>query len=185
MRKIIVFENITLDGFMSGLKGETDWAIRDKEVTQLATTGKNSVDMFLFGRVTYDLMAGFWPTAAGKAANQIFADLLNNTPKIVFSKTLKTANWENTKVINEISKEEVRKMKQSEGYDMMIFGSGTIVGELTNLGLVDEYQLMVNPVILGKGIPLFKDVKKKINLKLVKTKIFKNGIVLNYYQPEK
>ena len=185
MRKIIVFENVTLDGFMAGPKGELDWAIRDDEVTQYSKEGEASTDMFLFGRVTYEMMASFWPTPAGKSANPVFAGFLNNTPKIVFSTTLQTADWQNTEVSHELNKDGILKLKQQHGKNMMIFGSGTIVEQLTNLGLIDEYQLMVNPVILGKGKPLFKDIKDRINLKLVKTKTFNNGIVLLQYQPDK
>jgi dihydrofolate reductase len=182
MRKIIVFENVTLDGFMAGPNGELDWAIRDDEVTQYSKGGQASTDMFLFGRVTYEMMASFWPTPAGETTNPVFAEFLNNTPKIVFSTTLQTADWQNTEVSNELNKDEILKLKQQHGKNMMIFGSGTIVEQLTNLGLIDEYQLMVNPVILGKGKSLFKGIKERINMKLVKTKTFSNGIVLLQYQ---
>jgi len=185
MRNIIVFENVTLDGFMAGPNGEIDWAIQDDEVTQYSKEGQDSTDMFLFGRVTYEMMASFWPTPAGKSANPVFAEVLNNSPKIVFSSTLEKADWQSTEVVKELNKEEILKMKQQPGKNMMIFGSGTIVEQLTNLGLIDEYQLMVNPVILGKGKPLFKDIKDRINLKLVKTKTFSKGIVLLQYQPDK
>jgi dihydrofolate reductase len=185
MRKIIVFENVTLDGFMAGPNGEIDWAIHDDEVTQSSQEGRDSTDLFLFGRVTYDMMASFWPTPAGKSANPVFAEVLNNTPKIVFSTTLTKADWQNTEVMKAIHKDELLKLKQRSGKNMMIFGSGTIVNQLTKLGLIDEYQLMVNPVVLGTGQPLFKDIPAKINLKLVKTKTFNNGIVLLQYQPVK
>jgi dihydrofolate reductase len=185
MRKIIVFENVTLDGFMAGPDGELDWAIRDDEVTQYSKEGQASTDMFLFGRVTYEMMASFWPTPAGKSANPVFAEVLNNTPKIVFSTALQTADWQNTEVVKELTKDEILKLKQQPGKNMMIFGSGTLVERLAELGLIDEYQLMVNPVILGKGKPLFKDIKDRINLKLVKTKTFNSGIVLLQYQPDK
>jgi len=182
MRKIIVFENVTLDGFMAGPNGEIDWAIRDDEVTQNSKEGQDLIDMFLFGRVTYDMMASFWPTPAGKSANPVFAEVLNNTPKVVFSTTLKKADWQHTEVMKELIKDEILKLKQQPGQNMMIFGSGTLVEQLTNLGLIDEYQLMVNPVILGKGKPLFKNIKDRIKLKLVNTKPFRNGIVLLRYQ---
>ncbi|MEO8953884.1 MAG: dihydrofolate reductase family protein [Ktedonobacteraceae bacterium] len=185
MRKIIVFENVTLDGLMAGPNGEFDWAIRDDEVTQNSKEGNNSIDMFLFGRVTYDIMASFWPTPAAQSANPVFANALNTTPKIVFSRTLKKADWNNTRVVKELTKEEILKLKQEPGKNMMIFGSGTLIEQLTNLGLIDEYQLMVNPVILGKGKPLFKDIKDRIHLKLVDTKTFNSGIVLLQYQPDK
>ncbi len=182
MRKIIVFDNVTLDGFMAGPNGELDWAMRDDEVTQYSKEGQASTDMFLFGRVTYEMMASFWPTPAGKSANPVFAEVLNNSPKIVFSSTLEKADWQNTEVVKELNKDEILKLKQQPGKNMMIFGSGTIVEQLTNLGLIDEYQLMVNPVILGTGRPLFTDIKDRITLKLVKTKTFSNGIVLLQYQ---
>lgn len=185
MRKIIVFENVRLDGFMAGPNEEIDWAIRDDEVTQLSKEGQDSVDMFLFGRVTYDMMASFWPTPAGKSANPVFAEALNNAPKIVFSRTLKKADWQNTEVVKELTKEEILKLKQMPGENMMIFGSGTIVNQLAKLELIDDYQLLVNPVVLGKGKPLFKDTTGKLNLNLVKTKPFNNGIVLLHYQPVK
>jgi dihydrofolate reductase len=183
MRKIIVFENVTLDGFMAGPNGEIDWAIRDDEVTQSSQEGQDSTDLFLFGRVTYEMMASFWPTSAGKSANPVFAEVLNNTPKIVFSTTLKKADWQKTEVMKELNKDELLKLKQLPGKNMMIFGSGTIVNQLTKLGLIDEYQLMVNPIVLGKGKPLFKDTPERINLKLVKTKPFNSGLVLLQYQP--
>jgi dihydrofolate reductase len=185
MRKIIVFDNVTLDGFMAGPNGELDWAIRDDEITQYAKEGQDSTDTFLFGRVTYEMMASFWPTPAAESMNPVYANLLNNAPKIVFSKTLEKAEWKNTRVVKELNKEEILKMKQQPGKNMMIFGSGTIVEQLSNLGLIDEYQLMVNPVILGKGKSFFKDIKDRIHLKLVKTKTFSNGIVLLQYQPIK
>jgi dihydrofolate reductase len=97
----------------------------------------------------------------------------------------KKADWQNTEVVKELNKDEILKLKQRPGKNMMIFGSGIIVGQLAELGLIDEYQLMVNPVILGKGKPLFKDIKDRINLKLVKTKTFNSGIVLLQYQPDK
>ena len=185
MRKIIVFNNVTLDGFMAGPNGELDWAIRDDEMTQYTKDGQSSTDTFLFGRVTYEMMASFWPTPTAQSVNPVYADLLNNAPKFVVSTTLEKADWQNTNVIKDLNKENILEIKQQPGKDIMIFGSGTVVEQLTNLGLIDEYQLMVNPVILGKGIPLFKDIENRIHLKLVNTKTFSNGIVLLQYQPAK
>jgi dihydrofolate reductase len=185
MRKIIVFENVTLDGFMAGPNGELDWPIRDDEVTEFSKEGNDSTDMFLFGRVTYDMMASFWPTPVGKSTNPAFAESLNNTPKIVFSTTLKKADWQNTEVIQELTKEEILKLKQLSGKNMMIFGSGTLVEQLTKMGLIDEFQLMMNPVVLGKGKPLFNNITDRMNLTLVSSKTFKSGLVLLQYQPVK
>ena len=184
MGKIIVFENVTLDGFMAGPHGEIDWAIRDDEVTENSREGQGATVQFLFGRVTYDMMASFWPTPAGKSANPVFAEVLNTSPKIVFSTTLKQADWHNTTVVYELTKDEILKLKQQPNNNIMIFGSGTIVEQLTNLGLIDEYQLMVNPVILGQGKPLFKNLNDRLHLKLAHTKTFRNGIVLLQYQPQ-
>lgn len=183
MRKILTFENVTLDGFMAGPNGELDWAVRDDEITEYSKEGNDSVDTFLFGRVTYDMMASFWPTPMGKSANPVFAEALNNAPKLVFSTTLKTANWQNTEVAREITQEKILALKQLPGKNMMIFGSGTLVAQLTKLGLIDEYHLMMNPVVLGKGMPLFKGITDRINLTLVQTRTFKNGIVLLKYHP--
>ena len=183
MRKLIVFENVTVDGFMAGLNGEIDWAIRDDEVTQNSREGQGITDLFMFGRVTYDMMASFWPTLVGKSANPVFANALNNTAKIVFSRTLEKADWQHTRVVKELNKEEILHIKQEPGQNIMIFGSGSLVEQLTNLGLIDEYHLMVNPVLLGKGQPLFKNVRDRVNLKLFNTRTFSSGIVLLQYQP--
>lgn len=186
MRKIIVFENVTLDGFMAGPKGELDWEmIRDDEAAQYAKEGQSSTDTILLGRVTYDMMAGFWPTPAAASQHPIFTNFMNDSPKVVFSRTLKKADWKNTIVVKEINKEEILKMKQQPGKNMIIFGSGSIVNQLADLGLIDEYQLMVNPVILGKGKPLFNDVKDRINLKLLKARTFKSGGAALHYELEK
>ena len=185
MRNIIVFNNVTLDGFMAGPNGELDWAVRDDEITQVSKEGQYAVDTFLFGRVTYDMMASFWPTPMGKTANPVFAEALNNTPKIVFSSTLQNALWHHTEVVKDIRRDEILKLKQQSGKDMMIFGSGTLVEQLTNLQLIDEYQLIVNPVLLGQGKPLFKDIKGKRNLKLVNTRSFNSGVVFLQYQTDK
>ena len=185
MRKIIVSEYVTLDGFFAGPKGEIDWFVWDEETAQYARDLANSIDAILFGRVTYELMANYWPTPAPAAEEPVITNFMNNTPKIVFSKTLEKAAWKNTIVIKEIKKEEILKMKQQPGKNMVIYGSGSIVSTFTELGLIDEYHIFVNPVVLGNGKPLFKDLKDRINLKLLKTKTFSSGNVLLIYQPTK
>jgi dihydrofolate reductase len=183
MRKLVVFENITLDGFMAGPKGEIDWAIRDDEVTQLSRQGQDSADLFMFGRVTYDMMAGFWPTPAGKSANPTFAGILNNTSKIAFSRTLKMAGWQNTELLADLNKDRILELKSRPGKSIMIFGSGSIVDQLASLGLIDEYQLILNPVVLGRGKRLFGDTTGKMNLDLVDANTFKSGLVFLRYRP--
>ncbi len=186
MRKIIVFEHVTLDGFMAGPKGELDWEmIRDDEAAQYAREGEASTDTILLGRVTYEMMANFWPTPAAASQHPIFTDFMNDASKVVFSRTLEKADWKNTRVVKEIKKDEILKLKQQPGKNMIIFGSGSIVNQLADLGLIDEYQLMVNPVILGKGRPLFNDVKGRINLRLLKARTFMSGGVALHYELEK
>jgi dihydrofolate reductase len=108
---------------------------------------------------------------------------MNNLPKIVFSKTLQEVRWNNSRLIKENIAEEISKMKQQPGKDLVIFGSGSIVSTLMQLGLIDEYRIIVNPVVLGNGKPLFKGIKDKQNLKLLKTRVFGSGVVIHYYQP--
>jgi len=174
---------VTVDGYFAGPNGEIDWHVVDKEFNEYAKEMLESVDTLLFGKITYDLMAGYWPTDAGIQDSPVIAKAMNSLAKIVFSKTLKKADWKNTKIMKEINPEEIKKLKEQPGKDMVILGSGIIVDQFTNLGLIDEYRLIVNPVILGKGKPLFKDVDRSIKLKLLKTKTFKSGNVLLYYQP--
>ena len=185
MRKIIVSNYVTLDGFFAGPNGEFDWFVWDDETAQYSKELLTSMDTILFGRVTYELMAGYWPTASPPAEDQVIIDAMNNLPKIVFSKTLDKVSWKNSKLIRGEIAEEISKLKQQSGKDMVIYGSGSIVSTLTNLGLIDEYRIFINPVVLGSGKPLFKGIKDRLNLKLFKTKTFHSGVVLLHYQHDK
>jgi dihydrofolate reductase len=185
MRMILVFENISVDGFMAGPHSELDWAIHDDEVTELSQEGHASTDLFMFGRITYEMMAGFWPTPAGRSSNPVFAEMMNNTPKVVFSRTLRNASWNKTMLLKDIDREAILKLKEQPGRNIMIFGSGSIVGQLAGLGLVDEYQLMLNPVVLGSGKSLFKEMPRRMCLRLAGSRTFNSGIVLLRYQPVK
>jgi dihydrofolate reductase len=182
MRKIIVSNYVSLDGFIAGPEGEIDWFVWDEEMAKYSRDLLYSIDTLLFGRVTYELMAGYWPTASPPSEDQVIIDAMNNLPKIVFSRTLARADWTNTTLVKEVNKEEILKMKQQPGMDMVIFGSGSIVSAFSQLGLIDEYRIIVNPVVLGRGKPLFKDIRERINLKRLKTKTFSsNGNVVLYY----
>jgi dihydrofolate reductase len=139
--------------------------------------------MLLFGRVTYDMMVAFWPTPAAAQAMPDVAKGMNEMPKVVFSRTLAKSSWKNTTVVNSDPVAAVRKMKKEAGPDMVILGSGSIVAQLAGAGLIDEYQLIVNPLVLGEGRTLFEGLKKPVPLKLVDTRAFKNGNVLVSYQP--
>jgi dihydrofolate reductase len=187
LRKVILSNMVTLDGFFEGPNKELDWHIVDEEFNQYANDLLSNVDALLFGRVTYQLMADYWPAAATNPSTSKsdleIADKMNNLPKIVFSKTLQKVEWKNTRLVKENIAEEISKMKQESGKDMVIFGSGSIVTTLMQLGLIDEYRIIVNPVVLGSGKPLFKGINDKQNLKLLKTKVLGSGIVILYYQP--
>ncbi|MDE1855422.1 MAG: dihydrofolate reductase [Candidatus Micrarchaeota archaeon] len=185
MRKIIVSEMVSVDGFFSGPKGELDWHNVDAEFQHWAAEQLNAMDTILFGRVTYEGMVGYWPNASTKDNIPEIIDKMNNLHKVVISKTLQKANWNNSSIASGDLNEEIMKLKQQPGKDVVIFGSGKLVSGLAKLGLVDEYRLTVNPVVLGSGVPLFRDMKKRIRLKLIKTKTFKSGNVLLYYRPAK
>jgi dihydrofolate reductase len=185
MRKMIFFMLTTLDGFYEGPNKEIDWHNVDEEFNEFAINQLNSVDVLLFGRVTYELMASYWPTPAATTNDPIVADKMNSLPKIVFSKTLASVEWQNTRLVKENIAEELAKLKQQPGKDLIIFGSSDLAVTFIQHGLIDEYRIMVNPVVLGNGKPLFKGIKDKLNLKLLGTKLFGSGNVLLYYQPDK
>lgn len=179
MRKIIVSNFVTLDGFFAGPNGELDWFVWDDQMAQYSKDLLGSIDTMLFGRVTYDLMRGYWPTATTE--DPIITDAMNNSPKIVFSKTIAEADWKNTRLFKEINKDQILKMKQQPGKDMVIYGSGSIVSAFARLGLIDDYRIFVNPVILGSGKPMFRDITNRINLKLLETRMFDSGVALLRY----
>lgn len=188
MRKIIVFNLITLDGYFAGLDGNIDWHMVDDEFNTFAVEQTSSFGAIIFGKTTYQMFESFWPKAVNdpkmSKEDRIIAKTIDDIEKIVFSKSLQTVEWKNSRLFHAIDPEEVKKWKQESGRDMVIFGSGTIVQEMTNLKLIDEYRLLVNPIILGEGKPLFANIKEKINLNLLSTRTFQNGNVLLSYQPK-
>ncbi len=183
MRKIILSNLVSLDGYFEGPNREIDWHNVDEEFNEYAIDFLNSVDTLLFGRVTYQLMASYWPTPTAIENDPIVADKMNSLPKIVFSRTLDKVEWENSRLVNENIAEEVSKLKQQPGKDLAIFGSSDLALTLIQHGLIDEYRIIVNPVVLGNGKPLFKGIKNRLNLKLLKTKVFRSGNVCLYYEP--
>jgi len=189
MRKVLLSNLVTLDGFFAGPKGELDWHIVDEEFNQYAIDLLSKVDALLFGKVTYQLMADYWPAAATNPSTPKsdveIADKMNNLPKIVFSKTLQEVKWNNSRLVKDNIAEEISKMKQQPGKDMVIFGSGSVVSTFMQHGLIDEYRIIVNPIVLGNGKPLFKGINGKQNLKLLKTKVLGSGVVILYYEPVK
>ena len=177
MRKVILFDMVTLDGFFAGPNEEIDWHHVDEEFNEFAIAQLNSAGGLLFGRVTYQGMASYWPTDTATANDPIVADKMNTLPKIVFSRTLERTEWNNTRLVKGNIAEEISKLKQQPGKDWLLFGSADLASTLTDLGLIDEYRIMVNPVILGNGKPLFKSIKDKLSLKLVQTFPLPNVLV--------
>jgi dihydrofolate reductase len=191
MRKIIVSVNVTLDGYMAGPNCELDWHFNswNDEMAESITEQLSKADTILLGRVTYKGMAQHFTSAPVSLLTPRedlgFAEMLNHYPKIVFSKTLTTVVWNNSKIVKGNMAREVIKLKQQAGKDMIIYGSGQLVASLTKLGLIDEYRIWVHPVVLGDGKPLFKEVQQKLNLSLYKTQAFSSGVVILYYEVKK
>ena len=186
MRKLIVFNNVTLDGYFTDVNGDMSRAHSGHDDAEFnAFIGENASGggLLLLGRVTYQLMASYWPTPNAMKNDPIVAEGMNSMPKVVFSRTLDKASWSNTKLVNGDIASVIRKMKNEPGKGMAILGSGIIFSQLVPEGLIDEYQVMVNPVVLGNGRTMFDGIKKKVNLKLTKTRAFGNGKVYLCYQP--
>lgn len=184
MRKLVVFNNVTLDGYFTDRNGDMSWAHKDDpEWNAFAADNAKGGGTLLFGRITYEMMASWWPTPQAMTSMPAVAERMNNLPKVVFSRTLDKASWNNTKLVKKDIAAEVRRMKKEPGEGMAIMGSGTIVSQLADEGLIDEFQIVVNPIALGSGRTMFDGVKKKLNLKQTKTRTFGNGNVLLCYEP--
>jgi dihydrofolate reductase len=185
MRRLIVFNHVTLDGFITDLKGDMSWAHKnDAEWNAFVEENAGGGGELVLGRVTYDLMAGFWPTAYAKETLPVVAERMNNLPKIVFSKSMDEASWRNTRLVKGDAAAEMSRLKKEPGDGMVILGSASIVSQLAQEGLIDEYQIVVNPVVIGKGKTMFDGVTRKMALKLIRTRIFENGNVLLCYEPK-
>ena len=182
MRKLTVFNLVALDGDFAGQGGGIPWHNGDEEFQELAKAASNSGNTLLFGRVTYELMAGYWPTPEAIKNDPIVAAGMNKAEKIAFSRTLDKADWNNTRLVKNDMLSEVRKLKQGSGKDLTVLGSGSIVSQLAQERLIDEFQLLLNPVVIGKGKTMFEGVKDRFSLKLTKTRVFGNGNVLLSYE---
>ena len=190
MRKIISFMHISLDGFVAGLNGEIDWVKVDEEIFDHVGKRISQGDTALYGRVTYQMMENYWPTAGDKPTatrhDINHSKWYKKVHKVVLSKTInpdsyREAGLTNTKIISDNLSDSINELRQQEGEDILLFGSPTATHSLIQLNLIDGYWLFVNPIILGRGIPLFVDIKDKIKLKLLTTRQFTCGVTeLNY-----
>jgi dihydrofolate reductase len=184
MRKLVTYTMVSLDAYFTDANGDMSWAHKkDPEWQAFVSENASGGGQLLFGRVTYDLMASFWPTPFAAQSNPIVVERMNSLPKIVFSRTLDKASWNNTTLVKGDLTTEVHKLKQEPGPNMTIMGSGSIVAQLADAGLIDEYQIVVSPLVLGNGRTPFEGVKKKLPLKLTQSRAFGNGNVVLCYEP--
>ncbi|MBC7959847.1 MAG: dihydrofolate reductase family protein [Vallitaleaceae bacterium] len=186
MRKLIFFMHTSLDGFVAGLKGEMNWIKFDDALFEFVGTMTALADTALYGRVTYEMMQNYWPNA-GEQPNASKHDKehstwYNNVSKVVLSKTIRETGLHNTKIIGDQLSENINTIKQQEGKNILIFGSPRASQSLLKQGLIDEFWLFVNPIILGQGMPLFKGITDMTNLKLVESKTFDCGVIALHYE---
>jgi dihydrofolate reductase len=186
MRRLLVFDNVTVDGFFTSLTGDYGWAHKDpgdKEWNEFLSGNASGGGVLVFGRKTYDLMNSFWPTPQAKQSMPEVAEAMNSRSKIVFSRTIDSVSWSNTTLVKGDMIAEMRRLKGESGDDMVILGSGNIVSQFAQEGLIDEYQIVVTPVVIGEGRTLFATVRRKVDLRLTRTRAFGNGAVLLVYEP--
>ncbi len=188
MRKVIASVFVTLDGYMVGPNEDMSWVMNNfnDEMAKYAGDLMDSMDTILLGRVTYEIMAKAWPASTEETAPG--ADKMNTTPKIVFSRTLDKAEWgkwNNARVVHDHAAQEIAKLKQQPGKNMVIYGSAKLVQSFTQQGLIDEYQLLVHPLVMGAGKRLFANMEKPLKLQLLRSEAYKNGVVVLYYEPER
>jgi dihydrofolate reductase len=201
MRKIVVFDRVTADGYFSGPEGNLDWVVPDAEIDRLGGDAiPGSGNMMLFGRRTYQMFESFWPHVLNdspeapdphmpgrqSAAMRGMAVWIHEATKIVFSKSLNDVTWHNSRLLRDVAPAGIEALKQEPGgADIMIFGSGQIVSKLTALGLIDEYHLIVSPLLLGSGKPLVSGVTSRVPLDLLEVKRYESGNVMLRYARRK
>jgi dihydrofolate reductase len=181
MRELFSFLLTTVDGYFEAPRQEFDWPNVDDEFNDFAVKQLDEVDTLLFGRVTYEMMAGYWPTPAARQDDPAITARMNGISKIVVSRTLQGAEWANTKLVS--TTEELRGLKDQPGKSIAIFGSSDLTVSLLQMGLVDQLRIMVNPVVLGAGKSAFSTAAERIDLRLVRSRPFDSGNVLLYYEP--
>jgi dihydrofolate reductase len=180
MAKLIMWNMMTLDGLIEGPNREIDWHehVWGEELEAYSKEVGRAAGGLLFGRMTYALMAGYWPTAKGE-----IAQFMNALPKIVFSRSLESADWINTRLVRENVPDEVRKLKEETDKDLFVFGSADLSATLIRHGLFDEYRIGINPIVLGGGNPLFKETPDRLRLTLTESRPLRSGVVILHYRP--
>ena len=179
MKRLIAWNMVTLDGFFSAPDGNLDWFVFDDELDKYIRETQPQADTLVFGRVTYQMMASYWPTAEGDTAT-----FMNGAPKYVFSRTLDKVDWTNSILVKGDAVAEVAKLKQQPGQSLLMYGCGPLAHTLMQHGLIDEFRFWLHPVVAGSGTHLFGD-GNKATLNLVDTKTFSSGVIVLTYQPVK
>jgi dihydrofolate reductase len=198
-RRIVMFNWVTADGYFAGSDGNLDWVVPDEEQAKAAAQDIQNFDTVLFGRRTYELFEGFWRYAVADASGTVpdphhpgrrssehgaIAIAFNRMTKVVFSITMQDVTWRHARLLRALDPHEIETMKRQPGKDMMVFGSGSIVSQLTQHGLIDEYQFVVCPILLGNGQPLLSGVSKRLRLDLLEAKPLPSGdVMLRYARP--
>ena len=181
MRRLVMWNLVTLDGFFEGARSwDLGWheLVWDEELEQFVMEQIQSIGVLVFGRVTYEGMAAYWSNARGR-----IADFMNSVPKVVFSRTLSKAEWNNTQLVGADAPPEITRLKHEAGKDLYIFGSAGLSRALMHNGLIDEYRLCITPLVLGTGNPLFKPGTARMQMKLLETRPLKSGSIIVRYQP--
>ena len=185
MRKLVSFMHVSLDGYVAGPGGEMNWIKVDEEIFEFAGQRTRLSDTALYGRITWQMMEAYWPTAAEKPVatkhDIEHSAWYSKVPKLVLSRTMKNESRPNTRFIGDNVNQEITNIKKAAGNEIIIFGSPSVAHTLTLADLIDEYWLFINPIILGKGIPMFPILEQRINLKLIKSHAFESGVVCLHY----
>ena len=185
MANISVFNFLTVNGFYKGQNEDISWHKHADQEGEFAATSLRADNILLFGRVTFEMMASYWPTPMAIEQNGKVAEGMNASEKIVFSNNLKSTDWNNSRIIGGDIITTAKELKRTSAKDMTILGSGNIVSQFADAGLIDSYLLMIDPVAIGKGTPLFQDIRHQLDLELIDSKIFNTGVVLLTYKPKK
>jgi len=197
MRRIVMFNNVSADGYFSASDGNVDWVIQDPEIGKTAVEASAGTGAMLFGRRTYEQFESFWPKALDDSGTspdphghgqrspemRAIAVYINDATKIVFSKSRKDVTWKNSRLLREFDPRVIEALKREPGKDIMIFGSGSIVSQLSQHRLIDEYQFVVSPLLLGQGQSMIRDMPQSVRLDLLGTTSYKSGNVMLRYSP--
>ncbi|WP_260702876.1 dihydrofolate reductase family protein [Edaphobacter flagellatus] len=185
MRKLYAFLHLSADGYFTGPHGDLSWTRHDQdpEYKQFADDNARRESVLVFGRITYQMMAGFWPSPMALEREPVMAARMNAAAKLVFSRSLPEASWSNTTLVKDNIVDEMRRLKQQPGPDLTILGSGSLVRQFAEAGVLDEFQLLITPVVIGGGRTLFEGVTRRLDLDHVSTRTFQNGKVLLIYKP--